>query len=458
MLILLFQVVLHTRLGPWEHKNISPVAKRLHHRSGSELLKRHVERLLPALRAEKTLNGRQLRRVGNRSTDSTAGGLRKRRESLDKSYTMPLNGSQPAPAPALEDVVRREAALRGAGGGRANGEQATIFFQCLDGKGGDLAMESLNDNYCDCADGSDEPLTSACSGYSLSRVQVRSFVCHRSGGGVPTVRLFASRVGDGVCDCCDGSDEFSDKGLRGPSASSAAANANANANAKEASGARGGAASLPCPDTCSALRASAAGARALFERGAVIRRDRYAHAASRPASGRLLRLPTRDQQQLAASLFKAGPAEQQDVGGGSENAFFALVGRCFEHRSSPASPFVYELCPFGDVKQLEVGAKAESGGGTPHGSRNGGNRKEQHRRHSGKERLIGKEWRWVEIDRKMIVTGGDGGCVGGGNRRAEVTFECAEEDSLTRVEEPATCAYEFSLRTPAACTSFEYPV
>ena len=133
MLILLFQVVLHTRLKPMEYKNISPVAKRLHHRSGSELLKRHVERFRPALRAETALNGRQLRKVGNRSTGSTAGGLRKRRESLDKSYTMPLNGSQPAPAPALEDVVPREAALRGAGGGRANREQATKMFQCLDG-------------------------------------------------------------------------------------------------------------------------------------------------------------------------------------------------------------------------------------------------------------------------------------------------------------------------------------
>ena len=56
----------------------------------------------------------------------------------------------------------------------------------------------------------------------------------------------------------------------------------------------------------------------------------------------------------------------------------------------------------------------------------------------------------------MEVTNGDGGCPGGsggsgGRRRAEVALECGEVDELVRVEEPATCSYEFTLRTPAAC-------
>jgi protein kinase C substrate 80K-H len=70
-------------------------------------------------------------------------------------------------------------------------------FTCLDGAGAALPLASVNDNYCDCADGSDEPGTSACAS--------GRFWCANVGFTEKT--LPASRVGDGVCDCCDGSDE-----------------------------------------------------------------------------------------------------------------------------------------------------------------------------------------------------------------------------------------------------------
>lgn len=60
--------------------------------------------------------------------------------------------------------------------------------QCRD----QLAAGKTNDQYCDCGD--DEPETSACAG--------GRFTCL----GEP-LEVFASRVGDSVCDCCDGSDE-----------------------------------------------------------------------------------------------------------------------------------------------------------------------------------------------------------------------------------------------------------
>lgn len=65
-----------------------------------------------------------------------------------------------------------------------------------------LPSAFLNDDYCDCDDGSDEPLTSACS--HIIQADALTFQC-RSGG----QSLASAFVNDGVCDCCDGSDEVS---------------------------------------------------------------------------------------------------------------------------------------------------------------------------------------------------------------------------------------------------------
>ena len=73
------------------------------------------------------------------------------------------------------------------------------MFECLESK--ELIVFSMvNDDYCDCKDGSDEPSTSACPG--------TFFFCSTSG----TTTIPSSRVNDGVCDCCDGSDEY--KGVK----------------------------------------------------------------------------------------------------------------------------------------------------------------------------------------------------------------------------------------------------
>ncbi|XP_058824844.1 uncharacterized protein LOC131685253 isoform X2 [Topomyia yanbarensis] len=83
-------------------------------------------------------------------------------------------------------------------------ERLQTTFNCLRSKRA-ISWSRVNDDYCDCPeDGSDEPSTNACArGRFYCRFQKR----HLTGRGGDT-SVPSSWVNDGVCDCCDGSDEW----------------------------------------------------------------------------------------------------------------------------------------------------------------------------------------------------------------------------------------------------------
>jgi len=124
--------------------------------------------------------------------------------------------STPEPESLLVDAAAEAEALDSTAAPASESRRnATADLLCIGADAGAplrVPASRVDDDYCDCEDGSDEPTTSACAGFSAPPATGDSggarkpgtFHCARSG---PAAGLPPSRVDDGVCDCCDGGDE-----------------------------------------------------------------------------------------------------------------------------------------------------------------------------------------------------------------------------------------------------------
>jgi protein kinase C substrate 80K-H len=116
------------------------------------------------------------------------------------------------------------------GKGADNGSQSIVAshykndapFACITKPDIVIDFDKVNDDYCDCPDGSDEPGTAACAYLEVERLTsnksppaLPGFYCANKGHKAGYLPF--SRVGDGVCDysiCCDGSEEWEKTGVK----------------------------------------------------------------------------------------------------------------------------------------------------------------------------------------------------------------------------------------------------
>ncbi|KAG5448895.1 Glucosidase 2 subunit beta [Clonorchis sinensis] len=365
---------------------------------------------------------------------------------------------------------------------RASFYQVGQPFKCLDGSGV-VAWYQVNDDYCDCLDGSDEPGTSACVN--------GQFFCQDTQYKVVSLR--SSFVNDGVCDCCDGSDEYAGR--------------------------------VTCESTCGSLAAAVEQARSLkrkeIERGHSIfkeyvtklkvRREEERIAAEQaererqlkaeeaeepsesqvtppsqtppePHSEQSVEVPLEPQssESSKSSEFEAPatedhverdvPLEHEDethqeeghqsentegyhndessppppkpepvteppkpIDYGPEEAFYMLkdLPECLEYMDPQ---YTYRFCAFKDIHQRDKGSTSD---GT----------------------LLGKWSGWATEQedapaeqKYSLMKFTDGwGCWNGPARSVKVHVHCSDENKITDVKEPSRCEYEMQLYTPAAC-------
>ena len=119
---------------------------------------------------------------------------------------------------------------------------------------------------------------------------------------------------------------------------------------------------------------------------------------------------------------------------GEDFEWFALYDSCYTARHGS---FEYRLCPFDTFTQdgRSLGKYVGWAQRDATDDRSGG-------AGDGRERTM-----------EMLFANGEASGCGATPRAARVSFTCGEEDELLTVEEPSTCTYTATFRTPSACST-----
>ncbi|KAE8894329.1 hypothetical protein PF005_g2640 [Phytophthora fragariae] len=333
-----------------------------------------------------------------------------------------------------------------------------------------LPVERVDDDYCDCEDGSDEPNTSACSHVLLSSARPpfgRQFSCKADD---KLVSLAA--VDDGVCDCCDGSDE------------------------------KGGLCAYTCRTQWQERLERLRERLEVVNRGQSTRKRYLAHAVD------TVKQLNEDFERLAQS-YEAGQRAFEDLQRRAQHdpelrghleqsysvlrrvqyvmyvqnrvvdpstfsdaawkpAFAELVGKCFSYTVDEKElkggtpnviPRKYEmvLCPFQNVSQAEPSypqwtrAERQTKVGVTAADEN--EEEEEVPRPIG----LGIWNEWLDSTGLARVQDYNHGepCTNGQERQTRVELSCGATNRVVAVEEREMCEYEIRFETPAACETRE---
>lgn len=356
------------------------------------------------------------------------------------------------------------------------------WFTCLASKE-KIEGSRVNDDYCDCRDGSDEPGTAACasvvtlSDYAEERTQ--GFYCANRGH--KSKFISNSFVNDGVCDCCDGSDEqgnsemacrhtcreqgmkeieqikkeiaLHEQGSKIKQAMIAEAQTlkpslllqkkesakkvevlrvqmeEAEAKEQAAKELSDLAADIHDDDSEDWIREDEevddedkAQRRSDPERTS--KREEFTRTHGKtPEEAKTAYKEAKTEARTASNAFHSEESQFQRLevllttDFGAKDEFLSLHGKTFSTR---AGGYPYELKPFESTHQ----------GGT----------------------LLGEWKEWKKKYTQMSYTGGKR-CWGAGDREALVTVVCGLENEITDIDEPSTCVYTMKLLTPAACSA-----
>ncbi|KAJ3362618.1 hypothetical protein GGF32_005858 [Allomyces javanicus] len=363
---------------------------------------------------------------------------------------------------------------------RADGQ-----WTCLDASK-TIPFAAVNDDYCDCPDGSDEPGTAACNNGRF----------HCANVGHRPVDIPSSRINDGVCEpeCCDGSDEYDGKitcpntcaetgaawrkqqeeaarklaeglrkkeeyrqraikakataeqdlamvevKLRAIESELTALRAARDTAETDERAAQDRANAEPLSTTESTETTDSATTTTATETPVsdswfdkvkakivdlVVPKRTPLDIAKKAADDARQKVWDAESKQRDLETKKSDLRAQLDTDVGPEPAYGALVGQCF---TMTTAEYTYELCPFRHAEQ-----RNSAGYGATR---------------------LGTWGKWTD-DGQWSLTNGQY-CWNGPDRSVKVALECGVDDALVEIAEPNKCEYTMRFTTPVACAEKE---